>query len=93
MVHGSADRGGSPSKRDRSPAGLLDEAIPVWVGQLRPGGALGLSWNTHGLSREKLVELLTAEGLQVHDEGPWLDFGHRVDSSIQRDLVVATRPL
>ena len=29
------------------------------------------------------------EGLHPFDDGPWLEFEHRVDSSIIRDLVVA----
>lgn len=93
VVHGAAEKGGSPVRRDRSPQALLDEALPVWTSQLKPGGALGMSWNTHGLTREALGEKLSGLGLDVMDEGPWLDFSHRVDSSIQRDLVVAVKPL
>ena len=79
------------ARRDRSPQALLEEALPVWVSQLKPGGAIGLSWNTHGLAREALVSSLQKLDLRVLDEGPWLDFSHRVDSAIQRDLVVAVR--
>lgn len=95
VVHGSrtdVNPGSGRTRRDRSPAGLLEDSIPVWAGQLRPGGALGLSWNTHGLTREDLAALMRAEGLEVMDEGPWLQFSHRVDSSIQRDLMVAVKP-
>lgn len=92
VVHGSTTdvRGGS--KRDRSPARLLKEAVGVWASQLMHGGALGLSWNTFGLPREELVALLEAAGLQVKTEGPWERFAHRVDASIRRDLVVAVNP-
>ena len=93
VVHGSqTDVRGVSGRRDRSPAGLLREAIPVWVSQLRQGGALGLSWNTLGLAREDLLQLLADAGLEPLDGGPWHRFAHRVDSSIQRDLVVATKP-
>lgn len=95
VVHGSrSDVKGAPTgpKRERSAAGLLREAVPVWVSQLRPGGALGLSWNTYGMSREDLVAVLEKAGLDVPDEGPWRGFSHRVDSSIQRDLVVGVKP-
>lgn len=81
------------ASRDRSPAALLAEAIPVWAGQLKPGGALGISWNTFGLAREGLAEFMTDAGLRVRDHGPWREFAHRVDSSINRDLMVATRPV
>ncbi len=90
VVHGSAT--GEPGRRDRSPADLLAEAVPVWLSQLRPGGALGLAWNTLGLSRDQLAAMVTQAGAEVLDEGPWRQFGHRVDSSIHRDLLVAVRP-
>jgi hypothetical protein len=93
VVHGShTDVRGTAGKRDRSAAGLINEALPVWAGQLRAGGALGLSWNTHGLTRERLVELASAAGLEPRDSGAYRRFGHRVDSSIQRDILVAVKP-
>ncbi len=93
VVHGSTTdvRGGG--KRDRTPARLLKEAVGVWASQLMQGGALGLSWNTFGLSREDLVEILQGAGLTVKADGPWERFSHRVDASIRRDLVVAVKPL
>lgn len=92
VVHGAEQnrsaKGGR--QRDRSPGALLAEAIPIWRSQLRPGGALGISWNTLTLPRGELVAMLADAGLKVHDDGPWRDFQHRVDSSISRDLAVAT---
>jgi tRNA G10 N-methylase Trm11 len=87
VVHQSSGAGG----RERSPADLLAESLRVWVSQLTAGGAIGLSWNTLGLNRERLAEMLAAAGAQPLDHGPWLQFGHRVDSSIHRDLIVAVR--
>jgi hypothetical protein len=92
VVHGSrTDVRGASGKRDRSAAGLISEALPVWAGQLKTGGALGLSWNAIGLRRERLLELVTDAGLEPLDFGPYRDFEHRVDSSIRRDIVVAIR--
>lgn len=88
VVHGSH----SGASRRRSPTDLLREAIPVWAGQLRHGGALGMSWNTLGLSREHLVTILSAAGLTPLDDDLWHQFSHRVDSSIHRDLIVAVKP-
>jgi len=90
IVHGSVSdvRGGG---RDRSASALLADAIPVWAGQLRAGGALGMSWNTLGTPRERVAELLGATGMTVRDEGPWRRFSHRVDSSVHRDVIVAVR--
>jgi hypothetical protein len=93
VVHGSqADVHGVRGKRDRSAAGLISDALPVWAGQLKTGGALGLSWNAIGLRRERLLELLADAGLEALDFGPYRDFEHRVDSSIRRDIVVAIKP-
>lgn len=93
VVHGShTDVGGHSGRRDRTPAGLLKEAVPVWAGQLVHGGAMGISWNTLGMPREDLAEVLSRAGLVVAEGGAWEKFSHRVDSSIRRDLMVATRP-
>ena len=93
VVHGShTDVRGMGGGRDRSPAALLTEALPVWAGQLKAGGALGLSWNRHGLSRERLVEVTSAAGLEPRDDGPYRALDHRVDASIHRDVLVAVRP-
>jgi hypothetical protein len=93
VVHGSqTDVRGAAGKRDRSAAGLIGEALPVWAAQLKTGGALGLSWNTIGLRRERLLEQVVAAGLEPLDYGPYRDFEHRVDSSIRRDVLVAIKP-
>lgn len=89
VAHGShAGRGG----RDRSPADLLAEALPVWVSVLRAGGAVGIAWNTHGLARDDLAVMCTSAGLDVCDDGPYRGFAHRVDAGIHRDLLVARKP-
>lgn len=98
VVHGSQRKpGGAASTshpdRQRSPEQLLRAAIPIWASQLKPGGALGLAWNTYGLTREDLVDIVTDAGLTAQNSGPWLEFAHRVDSSINRDLLVAVNRL
>jgi hypothetical protein len=93
VVHGShTDVRGGGGKRDRSAAGLISEALPIWAEQLKTGGALGLSWNAIGLRRERMLEQVAAAGLEPLDFGPYQDFEHRVDSSIRRDIVVAVKP-
>jgi hypothetical protein len=87
VVHGAHGAGG----RHRSPEALLEAALPVWAGQLRSRGALGLAWNTLTLPRERLVSLVTSAGLTVLDDAPYAGLEHRVDSSILRDVVVATK--
>lgn len=93
VVHGShTDLHGTSGKRDRTPGGLLREAVPVWADQLMHGGAIGISWNTLGLPRKDLAAILSGAGLQVAEGGAWERFAHRVDSSIRRDLMVAGKP-
>jgi SAM-dependent methyltransferase len=68
---------------------LLATALPQWVELLRPGGALGVSWNTHHSPREQAVKLLEQQGLDVLEDG---GFAHWVDQGITRDIVVARKP-
>jgi hypothetical protein len=74
----------------RAPLDLLREAAPVWTALLRPGGAMGIAWNTHVARREDAAEVLAGAGLTVL-EGPYAGFRHRVDQAITRDVLVATR--
>jgi len=73
----------------RKPLELLTTAIPIWRQVLRPGGALGIAWNTHVLRRTELSRLLADNGLEVCDSAAYRGFVHRVDASIERDLIVA----
>lgn len=81
--------GSRAGERSRSPMALVHAALEGWVGVLRPGGAIGLAFNTKVVPRAEMVEALSGTGLDVMDGGPWLRFEHRVDRSIQRDLIVA----
>jgi SAM-dependent methyltransferase len=90
VQHGS--RAGSGGRTARSPLGLLEQALPVWVRALRPGGAVGISWNTLVAPRADLVHLLAAAGLRPLDEGPYRELAHRVDQAIVRDVVVGRLP-
>jgi hypothetical protein len=88
VQHGSrsADRGLA-----RNPLELLDAALPGWCQVLRPGGAIGMSWNTQVAKRADVVSSLRSQGLDVLDSRPYDGFAHRVDQAIVRDLVVARR--
>ncbi|GAB3422463.1 TRM11 family SAM-dependent methyltransferase [Flindersiella endophytica] len=88
VQHGSRSPAAALS---RKPLELLKAALPVWVELLRPGGAVGLAWNTHVAAREEAAGLLTAAGLEVCDGPAYLGFRHRVDSSIDRDVLVARK--
>jgi len=76
----------------RSPMDLLTAAAPVWAKLLRPGGALGISWNTHVARRADAAAVLADAGLEPLDDGPYREFTHRVDAAITRDILVARAP-
>ncbi|WP_433208087.1 TRM11 family SAM-dependent methyltransferase [Dactylosporangium sp. CS-047395] len=76
----------------RSPEDLLAEAAPIWTRLLRPGGAMGIAWNTFVAKRELAAGLLEEAGLEVVDVEPYGSFRHRVDQAIMRDVLVARKP-
>jgi SAM-dependent methyltransferase len=89
IQHGSRSE---RSRSARSPLALLEHVLPVWLRLLRPGGAVGIAWNTLVAPRAELVALLAASGLQPMDDGPYRDLEHRVDQAIVRDVVVGRSP-
>ncbi|GGN53425.1 hypothetical protein GCM10010112_02240 [Actinoplanes lobatus] len=85
IAHGSYDDEGGMSRR---PLDLLERAVPQWLPLLRPGGAIGLSWNTKVAKRELAEDILLASGLELVEHLP---LAHRVDQGIERDVVVARK--
>lgn len=96
VVHGSRAGGasagsGGGGSRERNASDLLRQAVPAWAKLLRPGGAMGIAWNTLGLERDRLADVLTRAGLRVAESSADSAFEHRVDSSIVRDVIVARK--
>jgi SAM-dependent methyltransferase len=93
--HAGGRAGGGPrakgggSSLARNPLDLLREAAPVLAKALRPGGALGISWNTLVARREDAAAALAGAGLEVLDSAPYRAFRHRVDQAITRDILIA----
>jgi hypothetical protein len=77
----------------RTPLDLLAAAAPVWTSLLRPGGAMGIAWNTLVGRREDAAAILESAGLAVVSGGPFDQFRHRVDQAITRDILVARKPV
>jgi SAM-dependent methyltransferase len=99
IQHGSRSNVSGPGRGQqrgsdlaRDPSRLLADAVPGWTSLLRPGGALGISWNAQVTDRAELAELLTDRGLLVIDTEAYRGFQHRVDQAINRDLIVAQKP-
>lgn len=83
---------GSHGQRlDRRPADVLDAALPGWVSMLRTGGAVGLAYNRHVVSPSDLAALVERHGLSVVGDPEDGRFRHRVDASIDRDVLVAAK--
>ncbi len=89
VQHGSRTAAAGLARR---PQDLLAASVPVWAGLLRPGGALGVALNTLVGSRAEAAGILAGAGLEPVESGPYLEFRHRVDQAITRDIVVARKP-
>jgi hypothetical protein len=76
----------------RSPLDLLAASVPAWTPLLRPGGAIGVAWNTLVARREDAAQILADAGLQPQEDPPYLGFRHRVDQAIVRDIIIARKP-
>jgi len=70
----------------------LGDVLPAWLRVLKPGAALALAWNTRAVKRAEILAELTSAGVDVREGPPFDGFGHRVDRTIQRDVVVAVTP-
>jgi hypothetical protein len=90
VQHGSQPAGGP---LQRGPAGLLRQALPVWLRLLRPGAGVALAWNRNTLTRPELVGLLAGAGFELRADSADDSFVHRVDRAVLRDVVLAARPL
>lgn len=83
--------GSHGARLDRKPLDLVDQALPGWLRALRTGGAVGLAYNRHVAPPQELAAVLTGHGLTVLDDGGYGGFRHRVDASIDRDIIVARK--
>ena len=79
------------SSLTRNPAELLDVCLPSWREVLKPNGVIVLAWNSNVLPRKKMEQIFLEKGLLVKNDEAYLQFEHRVDQSILRDIVVAQK--
>lgn len=89
VQHGS--KNAKDSKFDRSPLELLKEATPAWFKVMKSKGALVISFNEFTLKWEDATEALSKAGFTVLNEEPYVNYLHRVDQSIHRNLMVAVK--
>ncbi len=73
----------------RGPIGLLEEAIPAWNHVLKTKGSIVLSYNEFTMKYEDVAAVLEKNEFKVIDESPYNNYLHRVNQSINRNLIVA----
>ena len=87
LPYGSQHGGRSSAGWQRSPLDFLTEAAPGWRSLLRDGGGMALAINRRTLSHAEARAALDGAGLRVISaDGA---FRHRVDQSIDRDVLLA----
>lgn len=79
------------SSLTRNPSELVSTCISSWKNVLKVGGTVVLAWNSFVLPRNKLEEIINNSGLKVLSDDVYLNFEHRVDQSIKRDIIVAIK--
>lgn len=90
VQHGS--KNAKDNKLNRSPNELLAEALPAWKKVLKKNGAVVLSFNEFTLKWKDLAQLFEEQGWTVMSEAPYTGYLHRVDQSINRNIIVAVKP-
>ena len=79
------------SSLTRNPAELLNVCLPAWREVLKPSGIIVLAWNSNVLPRNKMEQIFQEKGMLVKNDEAYLQFEHRVDQSILRDIIVAQK--
>ena len=94
VQHGASPGAKKPSGSiTRNAAQLLQEALPQWRKVIKNGGTIVLSWNRFLIPRAQMEALLEAHGFAPSPEVAALDFSHRVDQAIDRDVIVGVTTL
>lgn len=92
LPYGVQHAGRNAGVTRRSPIDLLGSGLPVWRSALRPGAGLVMAFNRRTLRRDELTDLAVGAGFAVVEPLAGPDaFVHRVDQSIERDIVILRR--
>lgn len=89
VQHGS--KNDNNSNMSRSPLGLLKQALIPWHDVLKTKGSIVLSYNEFTMKYDDIAVLLEDKGFKVLNESPYNNYLHRVDQSINRNLIVAVK--
>ncbi len=75
----------------RNPDKLIDSCAKSWFNVLKKGGVIVLAWNNFVLPRDKFEDILKSHGFTVLNDDEYLQFEHRVDQAIRRDIIIAKK--
>ncbi len=87
VQHGS--KTAKETKMARSPLELVDDALDAWKTVLKPKGSIVLSFNEFTLKSRDLAKVFEKHGFTVLNEAPFSGYLHKVDSSINRNILIA----
>ncbi|WDV44242.1 DNA methylase [Clostridiaceae bacterium M8S5] len=79
------------SNKSRSPLELLRDSLPSYHHVLKTKGSIVLSFNEFTMKYDDIAIALDENGFNVLDNPPYIGYLHRVDQSIKRNLIVATK--
>ncbi len=79
------------SSLTRNPAELLNSCLSSWLEVLKPNGIIVLAWNSNVLPRKKMEQIFEDHNLMVKNDDAYLQFEHKVDQSILRDIIAAQK--
>ena len=93
VQHSSTDSHRKNHSFTRNAFGLISEAMLGWTKVLKPGGTIVLAWNLFLIPRAQIAQLMASHGLIIPENADAINFAHRVDQAIDRDLIVGIKML
>lgn len=91
VQHASKNQSKSETEFSRTPLDLLKKALPGWHHVLKAKGSIVLSFNEFTLKYDDVARILEESEFKVLDYNPYKGYIHRVDQSINRNIVVAIK--
>lgn len=89
VQHGS--KSNNDTSMSRSPLELLKSSIPAWNIALKTKGSIVLAFNEFTVKYNDISLVLQEQGFKVLNESPYNNYLHRVDQSINRNLIVGVK--
>ena len=71
----------------------LQDALYAMPDEVKPGGAMALSFNAQNMKLDRVRALMAGAGLEVMEGGAYDGFAHWVEQAITRDIAICRKPL